>query len=544
MSKTATKYDTMEAYKISVLHIHRTTRERSGKMTDTKAKILIYVAAALILLSPILPLCLAFGGGSPLFSMLPPAAEVGVPELALLESEDEMRGLWIATVNNINFPSKQGLSKKALQKELSDIVAFAFENGFNTILFQARPAADALYRSDIFPASKFVSGSAGKEADGGLDCLEYILNEAHKKGIKVHAWVNPLRVTSGNKTYPQTDILALPKDSPAAKNPEWVKAYADGKLYFDAGIPAVRELVAAGVREICENYDVDGIVFDDYFYPYPTDGEKFDDADTFAKYGSEYKSLADFRRDSVNKLVKASHDAVKAVDKRIAFGVSPFGIWQNAKGDNGGSATKGLSAYDEIYCDALAWVRGGYVDYIAPQLYWTFETSAAPYATLAEWWSRALDGSGVTLYINHGVYRYADGGMGDGELKRQVEYARDLYSYRGSMYYGYAALKSDAGGVLEETAALFENDIAYYDYLNDNSTLTLDSYENGDSTTSETVLICGKSNLAFPISVNGITPLRDKEGNYSITLSLSDGENLIMVSNGDEKCEILVYKGQ
>lgn len=513
-------------------------------MTDTKAKVLIYIAAALLLLSPILPLCLTFGGGLPLAAMTPPAAEGDVPALALLESEDEMRGLWIATVNNINFPSKQGLSKKALQKELSDIVEFADENGFNTILFQVRPAADALYKSDIFPASKFVSGSAGTEADGGLDCLEYILNEAHGKGIKVHAWVNPLRVTSGTKAYPQTDISALPSDSPAAKNPDWVKSYADGKLYFDAGIPAVRELVASGVREICENYDVDGIVFDDYFYPYPTDGAKFDDSDTYARYGGDYKSLADFRRDSVNKLVKASYDAVKEVDKSIVFGVSPFGIWQNAKGDNGGSATKGLSAYDEIYCDALAWAKGGYVDYIAPQLYWSFETSAAPYATLAEWWSRALDGTGVTLYINHGVYRYAEGTMDSGEITRQVEYSRDLYSYRGSMYYGYAALKSNAGGVLLETSALFENDIAYYDYLNDNRTLTLDSYQNGDTTSSDTALICGKSNLAFPISVNGITPLRDKEGNYSITLSLMDGENLIMVSNGNEKCEILVYKGQ
>ena len=134
--------------------------------------------------------------------------------------------------------------------------------------------------------------------------------------------------------------------------------------------------------------------------------------------------------------------------------------------------------------------------------------------------------------------------MDSGEITRQVEYSRDLYSYRGSMYYGYAALKSNAGGVLLETSALFENDIAYYDYLNDNQTLTLDSYQNGDTTSSDTALICGKSNLAFPISVNGITPLRDKEGNYSITLSLMDGENLIMVSNGGEKCEILVYKGQ
>ncbi len=511
-------------------------------MTDTKAKILIYLAAALILLSPILPLCYAFSGGEPLVPIAPVAAEGEALPMPPYVAEDEMRGIWIATVNNINFPSKQGLSARALANELDGIVAFAEKNGFNTILFQVRPAADALYRSEIFPASKVVSGESGKAADGGFDCLEYLLDAAHKKDIAVHAWVNPLRVTSGNATYPQTDISVLPKDSPAVMHPECVRADADGKLYFDAGIPEVRELVALGVREICEGYEVDGIVFDDYFYPYPVSGAEFDDADTFEKYGGGYGSLADFRRDSINKLVKGCYDAVKETDKAIKFGVSPFGIWQNARGDNGGSQTGGLEAYSAIYCDALAFAKGGYVDYIAPQIYWSFDTAAAPYATLAEWWSRALDGTGVDLYINHGVYRYESGSMDSGELLRQVEYARELYSYRGSLYYGYAALKKNEGGCLDESAELFESELAYYDYMDDRSVLTVDSYKNGDKTSSAEALICGKSNLAYPISVNGITPLRDKEGNYSITLALAKGENLITVSNGDVKCEFLVYR--
>ncbi len=511
-------------------------------MSDKKAKILIYLAAALILLSPILPLCLAFGGGEPLSLIMPPAAEGEESVLAQFSPTAEMRGLWIATVNNINFPSKQGLSKKALEKELSDIVDFADKNGFNAIMFQVRPAADALYKSEIFPQSRYVSGTLGKAADGGFDCLGYLLEKAHARAVAVYAWVNPLRVTSGSAKYPQTDISALPKDSPAAKNPEWVRAYADGKLYFDAGIPEVRELVSDGVREICENYDVDGIIFDDYFYPYPTDGEEFDDSATFEKYGTEYENIGDFRRDSVNKLVELCFNAVKETEEDIMFGVSPFGIWKNASGDNGGSATSGLSAYDSIYCDALAWASGGYVDYIAPQIYWSFDTSAAPYQTLADWWSRALDGTGVALYINHGAYRYEEGGMTDGELTRQVEYARELYSYRGSMYYGYAALKNNAGCCLDETAALFEYEVGYYDYVDDGTSLTVDSYSSGDVVYSDKALICGKSNAAYPISVNGITPLRDKKGNYSITLSLMVGENLIIVANGEEKCEILLSR--
>ena len=511
-------------------------------MSDTKAKILIYFAAALIILSPIIPLCLTFSGGIPLASPIPAAGEAMAVPLLQLDTEEEMRGLWIATVNNINFPSKQGLSKKALENELSEIVDFAKKNGFNAIMFQVRPAADALYKSDIFPSSRYVSGVAGKAADGGFDSLGYLIEKAHGCDISVHAWVNPLRVTSGSAKYPQVDISALPKDSPAAKNPEWVKPYADGKLYFDAGIPAVRELVGSGVREICEKYKVDGIIFDDYFYPYPTDGAEFDDAETFEKYGGEYKNVGDFRRDSVNKLIKECYDAVKAIDKNIKFGVSPFGIWQNAKNENGGSATSGLSAYDAIYCDALAWAKGGYVDYIAPQIYWSFDTASAPFGTLAEWWSRALDGTGVDLYINHGVYRYEEGSMASGELARQVEFARELYSYRGSMYYGYSALRKNAGSCLDEVKEVFEGELCYYNYVDDGTLLTLDSYSSGDETSSETALIFGRSNLAYPISVNGITPLRDKVGNYSITLSLARGENLIIVSNGESKIEIIIYR--
>ena len=426
-------------------------------MKDLKIQILIYAAAVLLIVSAAVPLLLTFAGGAPLDA--PPAPALDVPS-ADINAAEEMRALWIATVNNINFPSKKGLSSEKLAAELDDIVTFAAENGFNAIMFQVRPTADALYDSDLFPASKFVSGECGKAADNGFDCLGYLVTAAHAKHIAVHAWVNPLRVTSGSKTYPQTDITALPESSPARQHSEYVVAYADGKLYFDAGQPYVRSLVAAGVKEICENYEVDGIIFDDYFYPYPQSGAEFGDGATYAEYG-EGMSLADFRRDSVNTLVKLCYDAVKAVDEDILFGVSPFGIWQNDDGENGGSATKGLEAYESIYCDALAWARGGYVDYLAPQIYWTFETESAPFDVLAEWWCEALAGTGVKYYINHGVYRYAEGGMANGEITKQLELSRSLDGCRGSMYYGYAALEANAGGVTDELAEAFKKNIIY-----------------------------------------------------------------------------------
>ena len=358
----------------------------------------------------------------------------------------------------------------------------------------------------------------------------------------MYAWVNPLRVTTGSAAYPQTDRSALPADSYAAKHPETVVAYADGKLYFNVGLPEVRTLVADGVREICENYAVDGIIFDDYFYPYPVDGAAFDDDAAYAAYGADFADRADFRRDSVNKLVKACYDAVKAADPAIRFGVSPFGIWKNGDGENGGSATRGLSAYDAIYCDALAWVKGGYVDYLAPQLYWSFDTASARYDTLCEWWNRALDSSGVDLYINHGAYRYAEGKMESGEMTKQTAYARDLYAYRGSLYYGYAALRDNAGGLTDEVRALFAKAISYPDYVDDGSLPTLAAVQDGAHVTEASLPLVGKSNLAYPISINGITPYRKKDGSFSLTLALGDGANLITVQNGAAKLELIVTK--
>lgn len=512
-------------------------------MSERKLHILLSCAAALLLLSAALPLLLLFSGETVAAAPTLPQEE-GEPKplAALNDSCREMRGLWIATVNNINFPSKRGLSASALAAELDGIVAFAAENRFNAIMFQVRPAADALYSSELFPASKFVSGEAGKEPDGGFDCLGYLVRAAHESGIAVHAWVNPLRVTTGSRTYPQTDRTLLPPDSPAAKHPEAVVEYADGKLYFNAGLPEVRALVADGVREICENYDVDGIIFDDYFYPYPVEGATFDDDGAFAAHGGGFASRGDFRRDSVNKLVNACYDAVKSVDEGIRFGVSPFGIWRNNDGENGGSATRGLSAYDSIYCDALAWVDGGYVDYLAPQLYWSFDTASARFDTLADWWGRALDGSGVDLYICHGVYRYAEGGMEGGEMARQTEYARELYAYKGSLYYGYAAMRDNALGVQNELCAMFEKEIFYPAYTDDGSLPVIAGLYDGARVADTSLVVSGSSNLAHPLSINGITPYRKKDGSFTLTLSLRTGDNLITLQNGRERLEYVVVR--
>lgn len=329
-------------------------------------------------------------------------------DTSILDEFDEFAGVWIASVFNIDFPSKADLSKDELKAELDAIVRDAEEAGLNTIFFQVRPEADALYDSEIFPVSRYMSSTGELR----FDALEYIIYAAHKKGIAVHAWVNPLRVSSS----PNVTLESLSEDHPARKNPDWVVKYADGKMYFDAGIPEVRELVVKGVQEIVDNYNVDGIVFDDYFYPYPayntvsgsSEVVPFDDADTYAKYGGE-KSLENWRRENINSMVKAVHTAVKDERERCLFGVSPFGIWKNGYGDESGSLTRGSESYSMLYCDTVAWIKGGYVDYVAPQIYWSKDESAAPYNALCDWWNMIVDGTGVRLLVSHGAYRYEDG---------------------------------------------------------------------------------------------------------------------------------------
>ena len=464
--------------------------------------------------------------------------------IGLLNPDAEVRGVWIATVGNINFPSKKGLSAEKLKEELDDIVKTSSENNINTIFFQVRPCADALYRSELFPQSEFVSGKQGKSPDGGFDCLEYLVNEAKKQKINVHAWVNPLRVTYGSSSNPKTDVNALSEDNPARKNPDWTIPYADGKLYFDAGNPAVREYIAQGVAEIVKNYAVDGVVFDDYFYPYPvTENGKtaeFEDGVSFAKHGAG-RQKDDWRRENVNSLVRDCYNAVKSVRNTCLFGISPFGIWQNDDGKNGGSDTRGFEAFKSLYCDALAWAEGGYVDYIAPQLYWQRSSDAAPYEELANWWNAALDGTGVDLLVAHGVYNYDTWENPEGELSAQIELSRDLLTYKGSVLYGYAALRSDSRGLLRETRDVFSQEIVYSDAVSDYSQITVEGSANV-ITAAYVYTLRGHADPAQPFTVNGRGVSRNKSGDFEVEIKLSRGENKLVLKSGDKTKTITVTR--
>lgn len=453
------------------------------------------------------------------------------PTTHIINPDSEVRGVWIASVYNIDYPSRTDLSAEQLKAEIDAILDTCEENSLNTVFFQVRPTCDALYSSELFPVSKNLS-TTGTLA---FDPLEYIVREAHLRNIYVHAWVNPLRVTMNSH-----DISALPDGSPAKDNPGWAVPYADGKLYLNAGIPNVRLYVADGVREIVENYDVDGVVFDDYFYPYPVNDAlgrqaEFDDAEEYRLYGDGYDNIADWRRANINQLVELCYRAVHETDPECVFGISPFAVWQNNNGKNGGSNTTSLEAYHSLYCDALAWIRGGYIDYISPQIYWTFDTKSAPFDVVTRWWNAQLDGSNVKLYVSHASYRYEDGEWTDpqGELAEQVTFARSEKYYHGSIFYGYDEINRNINGASADVKKAFEDDIIYTAIQSNGHGVTFSSPENGSSTAEDSTYIIGMSDPYYMLTMNGERVGRTKSGYFSVYVTLEPGENeFVFEQNG------------
>ncbi len=461
------------------------------------------------------------------------------------DSMREVRGVYIASVYNINYPSKKGLSADELRSELDDIVKTCLEANLNAIYFQVRPSADSLYKSDIFPTSEYLSGTQGDVLPEGFDPLAYLTKIAKEKNIDIHAWVNPLRVTVGSASAPKHDVTILAEGHPAREHPDYVIPYADGRLYFDCGNPDVRKLIADGVAEIAANYDVKSIIFDDYFYPYPVyEGSKlanFDDSVTYAAYGGEM-TLDDWRRDNVNKMIEGCYNAIKAADADCDFGVAPFGIWKNDNGENGGSSTSGLESYSAIYCDPTAWIRGGYIDYIAPQIYWRFTSTAAPYDVLVRWWNTVLDGSGVELLISHGVYNYDTWENPENELRTQVEFARAELSYRGSILYGYAALKNNSSGLLDETEDVFAEEIIYSEIATNGRDLIISIPYSGSEVDGEGTFVIGTSDPTAPLYIDGKQIGRTKSGYFSAYLPLEKGKNTFIFTHKGVDTEYVITR--
>lgn len=445
--------------------------------------------------------------------------------------DDEIRGVYIASVSNINFPSRSDLSEEALRGELDAIVENSRRIGFDTIYFQARPSGDALYDSELFPTSRYLSGTEGK--DVGVDPLAYLIERASEYDMDVVAWVNPYRVTAFKADSKEKALKKLSDENFAKIHPEHTVFYG-GKLYYNPASEEVRKLICDGVKEICEGYEVAGILFDDYFYPYPVDKESFDDAHSYEAANTSL-SLGDWRRENVNKMVKATYDTVKGISSELTFGISPFGIWKNASSDPRGSDTRGLEAYSSLYCDALAWIEGGYIDYISPQIYWERGYSAADFATLTRWWSAQVDGTDVKLVISHAAYRAGEFKLGGDELVQQIQYARSFMGSAGNIQYGYEDIKKNTAGVCDSLTELYKDS-----YKEEDQGITAEGVAfiypgKGVKTTDSARFVTLRSDPAFPVySETGKVP-RTKNGFASILVPLSVGTNTLTLSqNGKD----------
>ncbi|WP_306366176.1 glycoside hydrolase family 10 protein [Nocardiopsis sp. CC223A] len=360
--------------------------------------------------------------------------------LCAADSERRMRGAWLTTVRNIDWPSEPGLSAQEQQDELDAYLDDAVAMGLNAVFLHVRPTADAVYASDKEPWARYLTGEQG--GDPGYDPLEYAVAQAHDRGLELHAWFNPYRVG-----WQDPDIENLVDDHPVKQNPEWLVDYGD-EAYVDPGNPEVREWVTGVIMDVVERYDIDGVHFDDFFYPYPKDGEEFDDDASWEAHGGDFDDRGDWRRDNVDQLMRDVHGAVQEAKPWVSFGVSPFGIWRNRSTDPSGSASSGLQSYDAQYADTRTWIQEGTIDYVAPQLYWERGFDTADYEVLADWWADEVEGTGVDLYIGQAAYRLGeDGWTSDDALSTQLDYSGELEEVGGDVYFSIKSLRENRDAV-------------------------------------------------------------------------------------------------
>lgn len=350
----------------------------------------------------------------------------------------EFRGAWIQAVNG----QFQGMTPDAMRQNLTHQLDELRACGINVIIFQVRPECDALYASPYEPWSRFLSGKQGEAPSPYWDPLQWMIEQCHNRGMELHAWINPFRA----KTKGTKDLAAL---HPYMQHPDRFFNY-DGLYILDPGIPQNREYTCRVAADIVRRYDVDGLHIDDYFYPYPAAGKKIPDEETFRRYHNGFPDVEDWRRYNVNVFIQALNDSIHNVKPWVKFGVSPFGIYHNAKSGSSipGSNTAGLQNYDDLYADILFWVEKGWVDYLVPQIYWEIGHKTADYETLIQWWARHASNS--VLVIGQDVERTVKAADLENpqinQMPAKYRLQRTLRGVQGSCQWYSAAVVRNEGG--------------------------------------------------------------------------------------------------
>lgn len=370
-----------------------------------------------------------YGTGTPI--MLP----------SYTEKSEEIRAVWVATVSNIDIG--QHTSEEQYKGEIIAMLDNLEYYNFNTIFFQTRPMNDAFYDSNYAPWSRYLTGTEG--GDPGWDVLAILIEEAHIRGIEVHAWLNPYRVSSGTEAK-DIQLSGLHDDNFAKKNPDLVMVDGAGKLILNPGERQVQVYIRNVIQELITQYDIDGIHFDDYFYSY-NGTPNSEDNDLYLQRREPGQTLEDWRRENINTVVREIHELITLHNANnnttVEFGISPFGIWKSGEPDGSNTSPYTLESYTDQFADSKKWVEEGWVDYILPQLYWEFDHTAAPFADLVDWWNALCEANNVDLIIGHGFYRYIGDSWGDeNELPEQLRYINDKSAVIGSSFFSYKTLLS------------------------------------------------------------------------------------------------------
>ena len=465
--------------------------------------------------------------------------------------EAGFRGVWVATVFGLDFPSQPNLTADAIMREIDYIVLRTAEIGLDAIMFQVRPTGDAFYESAIFPWSEWLSGTQGQGIPD-FDPLAYFIEKSHANGIQLHAWLNPYRIihTATDSSDPDT----LSPDNPVRLNPElavgWTSPDGNRGLFLDPGLPEARELIIDGIIELAENYNIDGIHIDDYFYP----GRSFDDSSSFERYGGAM-DIADWRRENVNTLIRDIQTAIRNIneehDRNIRWGISPSAIWKNDSSDPlGKSVLSTFESYYLLYADSRRWVMEELVDYISPQIYWYTGFETADFKTILDWWIDLCRDSSVDLYIGHAAWREADDEQPPnwrGEMTRQLELVAHSEVPDGSVFYRFTSIRGAVGDSIsdffadeDENNALRREPVMILDTL----TVGVPSGDitiRGTESSAPGFNIAGTSIPDVPLYMNGEeVSNRTIEGFFFVFAPLESGANEFIFSQDGQEDVIRV----
>ncbi|MEY2793809.1 MAG: N-acetylmuramoyl-L-alanine amidase [Bacteroidota bacterium] len=349
----------------------------------------------------------------------------------------ELRGVWIATVQNIDWPSNRNFNSITQREEFSNILNSHQQTGINAVFVQVRIASDALYAKSKEPWASVLSGLQGQAPIPYYDPLEFMIQESHNRGIEFHAWLNLNRANLSTKNLLSSEHIAR-------KHPEWLLLY-NGQHIFNFGLPEVRNYIEEVVRNLVQNYNIDGIHFDDYFYPYPSANSSIKDQEAFEKYKYPNERIEDWRRRNIDILIQNISYIIKQEKPKVKFGISPFGIYRHKtlNYEEGSPTRKGLQSYIDLFADTEKWIKEGWVDYIAPQLYWPTNHGVAPYGPLLSWWS--THSYERPVYAGIGAYHLKDS-WSTNELSKQLQLARSNSKVQGSIYFSSKLLTQNTKG--------------------------------------------------------------------------------------------------